>query len=476
MSLTTILHPLLSPLGCAIVVIVSSSGLTFARPPPLPEDQDFVRELELLKDRLEEQEARLEMQETQLAAQRGEIYRLQQSDDRSWLTEQRAIEIRALVEDVLADADIRASLLQNGLTAGYDKHFVIGSADGNFLLQFYGKLQTRYIYNHSDQTDVADDDRGGFTVRRMELYWKGHVLSPDLTYKVKLAANRVTGSVGLDDMIIGYRFADRWQLRAGQFKAPFLREFLVSSGRQQAVERSYVNHTFNVNRTQGLQLTYSADKWKVAAMVHDGANSKNRDFHADRTDIALASRGELLLAGDWKQFKDFASWPGDDFGLMIGGAFSYESGETGDVIDQPDVLEYTADLSAEFGGWNVFAAYVGQHISGSGLPDADQFGLLVQAGAFVIPDKMDVFARYEYLDLDGLFYNNRIGTITPTAHDEISLLTVGMNYYFKEHSAKFSLDAVWALDPLPDDDPGAGLLASPGDDQVVLRAQFQLLF
>lgn len=476
MNHTKTLHPLLSPLGCAIVLIVSSSGLTFAQPPPLPEDQDLVRELELLKDRLEEQEARLQTQETKLAAQRGEIGRLQQSDDHSWLTEQRAIEIRVLVQDVLADADTRATLLQNGLTAGYDKHFFIGSPDGNFLLQFYGKLQTRYIYNHSDQADVADDDRGGFSVRRMELYWKGQVLSPDLTYKVKLAANRGTGSVGLDDMIIGYRLTDHWQLSAGQFKAPFLREFLVSSGRQQAVERSYVNHTFNVNRTQGLQLTYSDDTWNVAAMVHDGANSKNRDFHADRTDIALTTRGELLLAGDWKQFKDFASWPGDDFGLMIGGAFDYELGETGDVIDQPDVLEYTADLSAEFGGWNVFAAFVGQHISSGGLPGADQFGLLVQAGAFVIQDKMDVFARYEYLDLDGLFYNNRIGTMRPTAHDEISLLTIGTNYYFKTHSAKFSLDTVWVLDPLPDGDTGAGLLASPGDDQVVLRAQFQLMF
>ena len=42
----------------------------------------------------------------------------------TWLTEQRADEIRGLVQDVLADADTRASLLQSGTSAGYDDGFV----------------------------------------------------------------------------------------------------------------------------------------------------------------------------------------------------------------------------------------------------------------------------------------------------------------------------------------------------------------
>ena len=35
----------------------------------------------------------------------------------NWLTEQRANEVRGLVRDVLADADTRASLLAQGMTA-----------------------------------------------------------------------------------------------------------------------------------------------------------------------------------------------------------------------------------------------------------------------------------------------------------------------------------------------------------------------
>ncbi|MCH9021137.1 MAG: hypothetical protein IID32_00030 [Planctomycetes bacterium] len=366
-----------------------------------------------------------------------------------------------------------------GLTAGYNKHFFIASDDGAFMMQFYAKLQTRYIYNHAEQPSGTDEDESGFQQRRTELYWAGHVFDSNLTYKVKLAANRGTGGFSIDDAVICYKFDNGWKLHGGQFKVPFLREFLVSSGRQQSIERSYVNHIFNVNRSQGFQVSHQDENLNLALMLHDGANSKNRDFHSDRTDFGIAARGEWLVSGNWKQFKDFASWPDDEVGVMVGGAIDWEKGEGGSGTDQPDVLEYTADVSAEFGGWNLFAAIVGQHISGndsSALPDADQLGLVVQGGMFVIPEKLDIFARFEHLELDDVLYDNRTGNFTAVSDDSVDIVNIGMNYYFKHHASKLSFDVVWVLDPLPDNDTGAGLLSSPEDDQVSFRMQYQLMF
>ena len=78
----------------------------------------------------------------------------------NWMTEQRTEEIRGIVQDVLADADTRASLLQAGMTAGYDNGFIIGSPDGNFLLKINGDLQFRWIYNNSEGglTSLYNDD------------------------------------------------------------------------------------------------------------------------------------------------------------------------------------------------------------------------------------------------------------------------------------------------------------------------------
>ena len=87
----------------------------------------------------------------------------------------------------------------------------------------------------------------------------------------------------------------------------------------------------------------------------------------------------------------------------------------------------------------------------------------------VIPEKLEPFLRWEYLDLD----EDEIG-----GEDDVNIVTIGMNYYFNKHNAKFTLDVVWALDALPASSTGLGLLADDrdGDDQVAVRAQFQLLF
>src|SRR5262245_4695897 len=85
-----------------------------------------------------------------LAAAEAKIAAMEAASNQNWLTEQRATEIRGLVQDVLADADTRASLLQSGTTAGYDNGAVIGSADGNYLLRTNVLLQPRFIYNSND--------------------------------------------------------------------------------------------------------------------------------------------------------------------------------------------------------------------------------------------------------------------------------------------------------------------------------------
>lgn len=426
-------------------------------------------------------EARLQALQDTVSLQQKEIENLRGQVGSDWLNDRRAEEIKTLIGEVLEDADTRASLMADGATAGFDHHFFIASNDGTFLLQTSFKLQTRYISNNSEQPVGTDEHENGFQQRRTEISFEGHVYDPRLSFKVKFEASRSSGDVGADDIYVNYKLDDIWQVRLGQFKAPFLREFLVSSGRQQAVERSFVNNVFNVNRSQGAQLSGKWDCLSLAVMLHDGANAKNLDFNADRTEIAFAARAELLLAGNWKQFKDFAAWSNEPFALLVGGAVDYEDGEDGDAgAGQPDVFEWTLDASAEFSGINVFAAIIGQHVIDSdGNPAAaeiEQYGLVLQGGVFVVPDKLDAFVRYEYINADSMLYNGRgAGGFTALTDESISIVTFGGNYYIRKHNIKASLDVVWALDQLPIDNTGAGLLISDGD-QIVIRAQLQVYF
>lgn len=94
----------------------------------------------------------------------------------------------------------------------------------------------------------------------------------------------------------------------------------------------------------------------------------------------------------------------------------------------------------------------------------------------VIPDTLEPFARYEWLDFE--------------SEDEITIITLGVNWYHNKHKSKLTTDVVWVLDPLVGSAGGTGFGAdgaSSGlgllddvsdevDDQVALRIQYQLLF
>jgi len=412
--------------------------------------------------------ARIAAMEQQLAALRAESG----DTNRGWLSEQRATEIRALVQDVLADADSRASLLQDGATAGYNKNFFLQSADGNFLLKISGQMQFRYVFNHQDDEAAADGDttRSGFENRRTKLTFEGNVLDPTWKYHVTGAFERDGGSFVLEDAFVEKELSDEWSLMAGQFKLPFMREENMSSKRQLAVDRSLVNEEFNQDRSQGVQLTYQGEQFGFAAAFSDGFMSDNVGALVYDTEYALTGRAEFLAAGEWDQFKDFTSWRGSDFGLLIGGAAHFEKMEFGTVAG-PEVerFTYTVDASAEFDGFNLFGAFVGNTLDddASGGVDLDQWGVVVQGGIF-LTDECELFARYEFGDFD-------VDTV-----EDLSVVTVGVNKYWNKHNLKWTTDVGLGLDAVnsPWSSSGVGWRADTGDEdgQIVVRSQLQLLF
>ena len=85
--------------------------------------------------------------QARVAELEARLVAVEATESESWLTEQRAVEIKGLVQDVLADADTRSSLMAQGMTAGYDDGAVIASADGNWMLRTNIHLQTRFMVN-----------------------------------------------------------------------------------------------------------------------------------------------------------------------------------------------------------------------------------------------------------------------------------------------------------------------------------------
>lgn len=402
--------------------------------------------------------------QTQISQLRTRLAALEQpADGEAWLTERRAEEVRALMQDVLADADTRASLLQSGMTAGHDGRFFLASSDGNFRLNVKGQIQVRYVYNFQDEG--LDRHRSGFENRRTKLEFSGHMVDPTWQYKIKGGFDRDGGSLILEDAYVTKDFENGWEIQVGQYKPPFLREELVSSSKLLLVERSLVNEERNQDFAQGVQLGYAADQFRFAAMISDGFGSRNVGALTEDVEFALTGRAELLLAGNWKQFEDFTSWQGEEFGFLFGGAAHYQKAEYG-TVSGPEEEEFmwTLDASAEFGGANLFAAIVGRHLD---VADADRYGIVVQGGVFLTED-WEIFGRYEWYDYDA------------TSVEDLNTITVGVNRYWKKHNLKWTTDLGFGLDEVNPvfSSSGAGWRGDPADEdgQVVFRSQLQLLF
>lgn len=423
-------------------------------------------------------------------------------------------EVRAMVAEMMADANTRSSLLQSGGNAGHDGKFFLADSEGNFRLNVGGQVQFRYVANFGDENNLNDGDdyTGGFQTTRTKLIFDGHVINSDIFFKVNGAFNRNGGAFVLEDAYVGYKFGNGWELQWGQFKAPFLREELVSSDRQLAAERSLTNEIFTGNRTQGIQLAYKAEDWRMMFSFNDGFNTANSDITADNqtyinggiysptdgtgseADFAFTGRAEFKLAGEWGQFKDFTSKAGSEYALMIGLAGHFESNETtagaaGNVFGPGDIQAglYTIDVSVEGDGWNFFVAFVGSSVDIENVADLDadgagddvsfdDYGLVVQGGIMIPDTDWEFFARY-----DVLFQDDDRGS-----DDEFSTITFGLNWYWSGHAAKLTLDAMIHFDESLGVN-GNGLAASgfstglgtQGDDddsEAVFRAQFQLLF
>lgn len=416
----------------------------------------------------------------QLQAQSSELQQLRNAQGDTWLNERRAEEVKGLIREVLADADTRASLMQDGVLAGHDgKKFFLKSADDSFLLNVEGQITARYIVNY--QEDRADEVQNGFQMRYVKLALSGHIGAPEFGYYLQINAEReedaglgiTDGDLFLEDAIISYNFTDELKLQGGRMKLPFLRQELISDKRQLAVERSSVNRYFTLGRAEQIQLNYTGDAFEVLTAISDGANSAATDFQNTPAELALTARANLKLAGEWTQMGDEKAW-GEDFALFLGGAVHYEDADEDNTGASGDYFAYTVDGLVKSGNFAGLAAFHGANADDELGGPEDAYGFLVEGG-YSVTEKLQPFARWEYIDVDG-------------AGEALQFATIGVNYYFKSHAAKFTTDLVWKYagdNPATLGTLGGGELSSAAglvgagvndDDQFALRAQFQLLF
>jgi hypothetical protein len=387
-------------------------------------------------------------------------------------------------------------------------------------------MQARLTYNHVPQAATVPPggnqaaNEYGFEMRRVKLFFSGHVFDPTWKYMIEVAFERNGGAsstptapsqVTLESAYVEKVLGNGFSVRAGEWLMQFNEEEMVSSGAQQFVERSLVNSYFTVKYVAGVQLIIVQDWWRTFLSVTDGGNNRDTAIIQPMNLVEWATTGrlEFLLAGNWEQWMAYQGWVGSPFGMMVGGGINWQRGTGVQGVrntvgngtipgapgggEQASLLTYTTDLNFRGSGWSFSAAGYGNLVYAfaptAPLPnDVSSYGVTVQGG-FFLNDNLEMVARYE-----GLWVTNGVANaVVPNALNTqtLNIVTVGLNHYFNKNQCKMTLDVGYAFNTvmfasgLYGDNIGgadwrstlnAATAAGGGDGEVVVRSQLQLLF
>lgn len=366
-------------LSLSLTSAVVASALGMQTPPTASSDatsrqiDDMARRL----DALERRNAELQGQVVELKAKAGD----------QWLTEERAAEVRAMVNDILADSSTRTSLQGSGATAGWDDGFFLASADNRFRIEVGGLIQSRFMLSAQQAQYVGPSEiapgtrvnwdpvptRYGFDLQNVELWAQGHVISPDIQYMVKgifgqnqdvgvqvgqnqsgtqlntpkpsFISGSGSGGLQLLDAWVRVNLTDEWSVRTGQFRAPFGREFLVLEQYQMAVDRSLVSLHYGMGYTQGVELEWITNEARWRFSINDGGTDNivgpaqvvgsqplNSPWDAMEANWGITTRFDWKGEGGWSQFDQFTSPDGTEPGWLWGIAFNAQQTDPTKII------------------------------------------------------------------------------------------------------------------------------------------------
>lgn len=353
----------------------------------------------------------------------------------------------------------------------------IRSQDGNFHAHVELRAQLRFTeINHKDAAigQSPEIDGGQFNVNRVRLKLGGHAYRPWLHYYFE---HDFPGQRMLD-LRLTAQAHESLRFRVGQWKVPYNRERIDSSGKQQFAERSIVNDPFTLDRQQGalafgrLWEDSPGDSWYnlgvFSATGRGGSGSVDRPLWLGRwqwnlfgrnlafsqSDIALREQaaGSIAFSG--------ANYRGPYTAFSSAGGGQLAGFATGDY-DRYDVSQCMIETAFQYQGFSWQQEYHWKRVNDTDTGNRTNLtGLYCQAGLFPhtwieeIPQRLEVALRYATVDPD----QNQ-------ANDRQTEYTLGCNWFFNGHRNKLTLDLTYLNDQA----------ASPGQEHVNrLRLQWDI--
>jgi phosphate-selective porin OprO/OprP len=328
---------------------------------------------------------------------------------------------------------------------------------GDFAEQFDFKMEGEFA--QSDE---------GITVR-------------DATGKT-LASNSTRTAFGATDIFINWHRFPEFQIKAGQYKAPFGLDQLTPDTKLFLTERSQVTSALTPERQVGVEIwgkpfasffPEQKDLVTYYAGLFNGngrnisVNDNNEYMYVGRIEVQ-ALKAKIFNEDATLKFGANGLSSLDESGTVLSPAGTLRVNSDGSLstFTAPSAAEregYGFDASFHWGPFDLIAEYLSESYEGRmvngiapGFKDFRADGYYVQGSYFVVPKKLQLVAKYE--------------TFNPgqVAHDDIKSVFAGVNYYIHGDDIKLMANYIHTWSDFRQNNPASG----PDEfDEVILRLQ-----
>ncbi|HET9314968.1 MAG TPA: porin [Vicinamibacteria bacterium] len=329
------------------------------------------------------------------------------------------------------------------------------TAGDNFYMELSNRIQVRFTQEMPDDsiqlpgTAARGDGKGSFRIRRAKMKMEGFLYRPWLEYETQLNWPDVTGTPAsrfLEDANIDWdvtKGQKTFRVRFGQFKAPYGRQQLTSSGAQQFVDRSIVDERYNPARETGLALwgTLGVNRLDWRVMISNGngrsqsLNDNDKYLYSARlmwqpngaTRMNQWGSGALLTEGDL----DSTDKP------LYAIAGNYANNSFFNVTTGNDIKfdQYGGDVIFKYRGFSVTGEYTMRKATPETGAEFDDSGYHIQASYALKTPKLGPASFWELAV--------RYATIDPTdlvSNNDRKEVGGALSYYYNRHNLKVQAD------------------------------------
>ena len=395
------------------------------------------------------------------------------------------------------------SYVEKSVTTEEKKPVYVVPAASEFKLTLGGFIQAQYEVGDISAFEgrfVAGANKDRFRLRRarinvtgdfaeqFDFKAEGDFQQSDVGITVRdstgktLASNSTRTAFGATDVFINWHKFPEFNIKVGQYKAPFGLEQLTSDTKLFTIERSQVTSALTPERQVGVMfwgkplatvLPEQKDLLTYSAGIFNGngrnvsVNDNNEYMYVGRLELqALKAKifnqdASLKVAVNGLSSRDEAGTNLTPVGnVRVGSDGTLSSFAPSSAAERK---AYGFDASFHLGPFDLIGEYLNEDFNGrrvNGIAptfkDFRAHGYYVQGSYFVIPKKLQLVAKYESFDPGQI------------ANDNLQSFTGGANYYIHGDDIKVLANYIHTWSDFRESNPAFG---RSDFDEVIVRLQ-----